>query len=288
MVNVMSSFAFSVPSLSAFTTPEFQGSLATVCKGSDQAIIYGWRQCGFDKIAMVINSEASDPESGCPFKKAFTWTVGDPKIPEDSHDEVTTVEGRKMNLIPYEPTDSPQKNIDRMCKTALTDIILENYKRQQEGLPLIPIVFCIDITDNPRPTSIQKIASKEDGFNKQTTHKELRRALKLCTHPKEKIRTIALQTFKFVKVWTHGDTATLEQVPAPWASWESPDKMSPAFAACWASRKANSVSEPKPANYNWRQQLEKQIAEYDRAPPAEEHPSLGAILVTTEPQKLIN
>jgi hypothetical protein len=258
--------AFSVPSLSAFTTPEFQGSLAFICKGSDQAMIYGWRQCGFDKIGMAINSEASDPESGCPFKRSFNWTVGDPKISEGCLDEVTTVEGRKMNLIPYEPTDSPQKNIDRMCKTALTDIVLENYKRQQEGLPLIPIVFCIDITDNPRPTSIQKIASKEDGFNKVTTHKELRRALKLCTYPSEKILDIALQTFKFVKVCTKDDSATLEQVPAPWAAFvESLDKISPAFAVCWDARKTLSASEPKSETYNWRQQLEKQIAEYDRA-----------------------
>ncbi len=220
-------------------------------------MVYGWKHCGYYQVSHVL-----DADNGGPLKKTLNYLAGDPTLPANN-DFVTTLEGRNVNLIDY---DSTERHLTRKCKTAITDIVLENYKRQKERLPIIPIIFCIDITDNPQPYSIEKICSKDSKINGQVTHKELRRAFKLCTHPNPKIRDIALQTFKFAKINVDLNGAvTLEQLPSPWAaSKESPEKASSKFAACWEARKKDSKSKPKPENQDWSQQLEKQVARYDR------------------------
>lgn len=248
-----------LPPLASLVTPEFQSSLTSICGESNQAVVFGVLHCGYGKVALAINMINSEPYATLPIKRAFLFTLGDP---EGIETNVTTLEGRKMNLLKFDP--STPKKIGRMCKTALADVVLENYKREREGLPLIPLLFCIDITDNPRPFSPATILSKAPGLNKQITHKEFRRAFKLCTHPKADVRRIALQTFKFVKVCVQKDTCTLEQIPAPWASTvDSPEKVSHAFAAHWKVRQSKSKSEPKPNG--WSQQLERQMADYDRS-----------------------
>ena len=253
-----------IPLTSAFKTPAFYSSAAKLCKGSEQAMIYGWRHCGYYQVSHVLDGIHDGP-----LKKTLNYLAGDPTLAANN-DFVTTLEGRNVNLIDYDPTE---RHLSRKCKAAITDIVLENYKRQKEGLPLIPIIFCIDITDNPQPYSIEKICSKDSKINGQVTHKELRRAYKLCTHPNPKIRAIALQTFKFAKISVdlkvivvlENEVVVLEQIPAPWAaSTESPEKVSSKFAACWEARKKDSKSTPKPNKYDWSKQLEKQVAHYDR------------------------
>lgn len=252
-------------SLKAFESPEFQNSLHKVGKGSDQTMIYGWAHCCY--YVMKDFTERAIAQKSSPIKKIYSYGVGKPNVSDQDVGKVTTLEGRRMNLLKSKTSLDVLKNTYRECKTAITNVVLENYKRQQEGLPLIPIVFAIDITKNPRPTNVQNICSKYYKLNKQITHKEIRRAYKLCSHPNPKIRAIACQTFKFVKVCmdTNG-SATLEQIPAPWAdSIDSPHRDSYAFTSSWKARKKESSSAPKPDKYNWRKQLEKQVACYDRA-----------------------
>ena len=253
-----------IPPKSAFMSPEFQDSLCSISKGSDQVMIYGWSHCAYYEINYatkgVISSCILDSNLSFPIKKLFRNFIGGD--PAANTELATTLEGRKINLIDYNSTS--EKKLSRQCKTAIANIVLENYKRQKEGLPLIPVIFAIDITDNPHPYSIEKICSKASRINGQVTHKELRRAYKLCTHPNPKIRAIALQTFKFVKVCVKDKAPTLEKIPAPWDSIESPKKVSSKFAACWETRKKDSTSTPKHENFDWSQQLEKHIARYDR------------------------
>jgi hypothetical protein len=137
--------------------------------------------------------------------------------------------------------------------------LLENMKRIQEKLPVIPVLFCIDIDDNPKPLSIETLCSKQKNMNRQITHKELRRAYKLSTHENPAIRQAAAETFRFVKLayWKEEGTYFLKQIAAPWDS--------PKFASCWAARKKQSTSKPKPAETNWRKSLDKEVSKHKAA-----------------------
>lgn len=221
-------------------------SVMSICKGANQVMVYGWSHCNYVFAAEVISMATTISFLNFPIKKVHNHLIGDP----DSRDRRTTHEGRKLNLIAYDKSDYTH-GIGRMCKTAITNLVLENYKRAKEGLPLIPVLFCIDIVNNPKPWSIQNICSKAPENNKQITHKELRRAFKLCHLENEEIRRIARETFKFVKVGEKG----LEAIDAPWAS--------PDFARYFSIRKTLSNSKPKTDSYNWSKQLIAQIAVYD-------------------------
>ena len=252
-----------VPTASEFRTRAFQNSLSQVAKGSNQVMIYGWGHCGYDK--MTTGTEAASVfDRNSSIKRVFSFKLGNPLFSEYLTDSVTTLEGRRMNLLDYARGEGQQKSTSRKCKTAITNVVLENYKRQKEGLSLIPVIFAIDISNNPKPCKSAYICSKDSKTNDQVTHKEIRRAYKLCTHPNPKIRAIALQTFKFAKVSIRSHGVTLQQIAAPWAaSVESPEKVSSTFDAYWQARKRVSRSKPKPEKYDWSKQLEKHIARYD-------------------------
>ena len=249
-----------IPITRSFNTPAFHASVSMICQGSDQAMVYGWKHCGYTLVESAIQDN-SDNVSHNSIKKTYDFNAGDPL--DHGSVLVTTAEGRKINLIDY---DAPEYNVNRMCKTGITNVVLENYKRQKEGLSLIPVLFVIDITGNPHPYSSQMLCSKEPKINAQVTHKELRRAFKLCTHPNPKIRRIALETFKFIKIdIKENGTPIPEQIPAPWGtSVESPEKVSSTFVSYWQARHRVSRSKPKPEKYDWSKQLEKHIARYDR------------------------
>jgi hypothetical protein len=106
-------------------------------------------------------------------------------------------------------------NQARKCKDYLVNTLLENYRRSQKKdpeKPLIPIVFCIDVKDNPFPLTAENILSKTkiiknaNGESVQAskimTHRELRRAFKLCYSKNlpEDFKAIARQSFKFVRI----------------------------------------------------------------------------------------
>ncbi len=235
-------------------------ALDTICKGADQVMVYGWKHCLYHLVGQAICTMTVHPDF--PIKKVFSYRIGNPSNPN-----AKTLSGRKLNTLYFTGSDSSlkskrpspalsQKTIARECKTALTNLVLENYKRKSEGKPLIPILFCIDIDDNPTPASYSHIATKHPQFNEQITYKELRRAYKLCTHKNVLVRKAALETFKFIKLTKNqeGDY-TLKPVPAPWAHSQ--------FPTVWNIRSKVSTSKPKQAHVNWRKQLDQRIREFE-------------------------
>jgi hypothetical protein len=134
----------------------------------------------------------------------------------------------------------------------MTNLVLENVKRLRMKETPIPLIFCHDIDDNPKPFKPTDMISKDPKLNAQYSHKELRRAYKLCTHENEEIRNAALATFKFVRLKNIGkETYALERIAAPWDA--------PLFSLSWEARKSISSSQPKSEHVNWRKQLERHV-----------------------------
>lgn len=216
-----------------------------ICKGSDQVMVYGWQHCGYRDVFDAIYFASQDEMRGSPIKQVYCARLGNPTNKEK------TLEGRDLCVLSYAPTKNRRQETGRRCKTALTNLVIENAKRLKAGLPVIPLLFCIDIVENQRPLRKENICSKEKFFNDQITHKELRRAYKLSTHENPLIRRAAEETFRFVKVAKNEEIFFLERARAPWTS--------PKFRELWDARKKLSQSKPKPDKYDWRKQVEKEI-----------------------------
>lgn len=244
-------------------------SFIEICNGSGQAMVYGWDHCGYDFVTNYIESEAESDHF--PIQRVFNFTAGDFAA---NASYCTTLEGRKFNVIKFDRMEAEEnpdhrnhiecilkeldsrRSLQRQCKTAITNLVLENYKRNQEGLPLIPVFFVIDIDGNPKPLRIDHMTSKDDRFNDQFTHKELRRAFKLCTHENASIAKVACETFKFIKLKHLGENIwDAELTKAPWADTQ--------FAVYWKQRKQLSNPTLDNSELNWRNQLASEISRYE-------------------------
>lgn len=180
-------------------------------------------------------------------------------------------------------TSSLSQSLNRMCKAGLVNLILENYKRNLAGLELIPIIFCIDTTENPHPLTSENMLSKtkkNNGFemNRITTHSELRRLYKLCHDPKidDEIKEITQKACRFVKVASkkvEKDLVefSLEQVAPPWED--------PSFQAQLEARREYSAGHPKTSNkdYSWKDEVNKTAKILRNKLPDDNYEELGQI-----------
>jgi len=226
------------------------GSVRKICGGSEQAMIYGFGHCGYGALCQKL------AEPGSPLKKVLDCTVG------NNAEVAKTLEGRIIQQIDSDINlfdDSPESNVkicSRMCKAGITNIVLENYKRANEGLPLIPVIFCVDSANLPLNPS--RIASKEEPINHFLTHQELRRAFKLCCEFDDPaFKKIALATFKFTElVEIAPQTYQLKEIPPFWA--RNPEQ----WNSDWSKRRSASVT--KKNNPKWQLELHKAINQYNR------------------------
>lgn len=123
-------------------------------------MVYGWAHCKYDEVANALF------QGQLHIQKVFCWVLG---CKDALPDEVTTLEGRAIEQVEVdeihlkktykkasnekventevkdEHNDFDSRLITRQCKAGLTNIVFENYKRKKEGLPIIPVIFCVDI-----------------------------------------------------------------------------------------------------------------------------------------------
>lgn len=190
-------------------------SVKNVIGDSKQAMVYGWADCHYKKVAKALEKS---PES-C-VKKVFDYHLGDSSAPKNEK----TLEGREIEKLKV--YIKPGKEMHRLCKTGVTNLLLENYKRSKEGKDIIPVIFCLDADDNQNVSSSETISSKDPKINEYVTNSELRRCKKLYDElnksPDEELREmaeIAKQMLKFVKVvrsGENGDKAALQPIPGLW------------------------------------------------------------------------
>lgn len=225
-------------------------SLLKLAPDANQMMIYGFAETNYEAIEKCL-SENHTRDKTTNLKKVFDWKIGS-NAPKGCGER--TLEGRIVNSL---PTDS--NSIARTCKNGIANLLLENYKRECEGKPLIPLVYCLQIDDeeNSHTFSPQDMTTRETGPNGRISHKELRRMYKLCTDPSvdPKLREVAKKSLLFVNVKKQEDGAlAFEKTAAPWET--------EGFEKLWATRKGTKPSLQRPAKIEWRKELDKAIQEY--------------------------
>ena len=222
-------------------------SFNNISHNADQLMVYGWENCKYDFLAFTLQSIYN--------KIVFSYVAA---CSRDTSLR-TTKENRLIEQLPL----SSSATVRDVCKIAITDLVLENYKRKDQGLPIIPLVFCCDITGNTHIFNVDTVASLNPELNNKITNKELRRCYKMCTADERdarlnEIAKVAQQTMIFVKI-IGDDTSgyTFEQM-TPF--WEMPD-----FEAKWQQRQAQKQSTKTtrtPKEHPWRTDLLRAIDRY--------------------------
>lgn len=185
-----------------------------------------------------------------------------------------TVEGYDIEYIPYVESDTLHQKTKRMCKTVVTILMLENYKREKRGLPLIPLLFCVDSNTIPAKQRLtpESLTTKDKGINALCTHAELRRLYKLCKEFEESplrelqdIARIAKETLKPVRVeiQQRGEIR-LVSVPPIWdhpgwkQAWENRMSIDP------SGRKNKALAK---GYLSWRKQILERVQAFNARNP---------------------
>ncbi|KTD22908.1 Uncharacterised protein [Legionella lansingensis] len=130
-------------------------------------------------------------------------------------------------------------------KYIINDLVLENYKKQQRGEPITPLIFVVGLDKEEYKTS--RIAEREDPYDKGVTLTELRRCYKIAHEFGDQLSDVAEKTFKFVKLTPSTNGYELTVVEPFWKEKE--------WQQQWSTRKQSTQKQPHSENkYNyWRE-----------------------------------
>ncbi len=245
------------------------GSIDQFCP-DNEAMVYGFEHCDFDRVRHCFGHFHLAKDYSLRHKEISLYTnVLGYDHRQEYNDLAKRMDGRKIHQINAGLTGISElsKAVLLGCKAALVNMVLENYQSQITGKKMVPIIFCIDITNNRFPLTSEDVLSKTKTIlkngttsslaNDLVTHKELRRAYKLCHDPMMplKFREVAKESFKFVRVEEiRRDelsnleiSITLQPTSAPWEAknWDNQ----------WAMRKSLSHPATKKKTANWRKEV---------------------------------
>ena len=241
---------------------DYPSLLASIGGETAQLMVYGFADCKYNIIVKILRTAHPFGTAENPIKRVFDFRIADYRLRYDRSDAIEdpiktyTSEGREIFRIKRSTSTTA-----RICKAALVNMVIENVKREREGLPLIPVLFTIDIssdTSGQYPPCINDLINIRNRY----TFKELRRVYKLCADPElpPEVRAIAERTFKFVKVLVSTSpeedagassadltekitTIAFETIKAPWQkdhkSW---------LAAMAEYTEKKKTTEPKPSH----------------------------------------
>lgn len=219
------------------------------CAPHRQAMIYGTATCGYADIRAWLDNQK---DSGL-FRDVFDHLLGEEECPpgEDYASLQHKTSDKRVVAKIHHGTGFMTKG---MCKAGLVNIVIENMKRNQEGIPIIPIVFVVEKDDEK--LDIIQIANTASTRSKGFTNSEIRRAYRLCFDPDvgEQIRDVARKTFSFISLTTNAVTDSVQysfsKRPAPWESAQ--------WHVHWKNKDASTHSTLKP--YPWREELTKALS----------------------------
>jgi hypothetical protein len=192
-------------------------SLNEICGGSKQIAVYGWTHCFYQTLKLNIIGREIINNIDC-------WNS----------------EARKIERVAVYINPKGKE----YWKELLTNIVFENCKRSKMHLPIIPIIFCIDIDNNPYITSSKTIFSRNPEDNSRVTNAELRRAYKLCNQTEDEVSAIAKQTFNFTKITMKNGKCHLERNQFFWENEKWNEE--------WTKRQSTRRVEIKRNKLDWK------------------------------------
>lgn len=254
-------------------------SIKSICKESNQVMVYGWSNCRYYKIEKILQNELS------PIEKTFNFMVGIGKMPKwkdrseifreaayitkEDYKLIRKQENKKIKRKsitldgwPIEHLDliSKDSDVSRECKMGLVNVVFENYKRVLMGLPIIKIIFVLDCFDNDYVTDAKTVTSRKESYNSCITNKELRRCYKLCKELEytdlHDLALVAQQSLVFVKLKIDANQKYILKSLAP--VWEDPN-----WDDYWAERKASKSDQSSDDKVFWRNELAKKISAFN-------------------------
>ncbi|MBA3662333.1 MAG: hypothetical protein H0W64_11420 [Gammaproteobacteria bacterium] len=211
---------------------------------SHEVVVFGLRDFRYYGVMDALNE----------FKiKTYSWErVNFPVIKSD---EIKYLDKKYKDLL------TVRINGARECKSIITSLIIENYKRMKEGSDLIPFIFCIGLKDQNQTLTldIKKVALSHTARNidelndsqfSSVTEKELRRCYKIYAEGTPDVKALIEKTFKFVMIQEDSqveDLFDIEQIPPFWED--------PCWEKYWQQRQLNHLSTISPKLYDWRAML---------------------------------
>src|SRR5690349_10916639 len=130
------------------STSALLASSSKVCNNSQEVMVYGFGKFKYLYIAKHLEKLSTKyaTSSNMFFQKVHRYEVGKP------YEKNSTLKG-DISKVEYEDS-SHFSNIPRICKSGLVNMVMENYKREQRGEEIIPILFCIDGSNNDTDTPL--------------------------------------------------------------------------------------------------------------------------------------
>lgn len=218
------------------------------CAPYQQAMIYGRAACGY----MEISGWLEDQKIQGHFRDVFDCFLGEAE--RDKEEDYASLQHKTSDKRVIRKINHEGSFLSTCeCKAGLVNMVIENFKRKQDGIPIIPIIFVVEKDD--LKLDVISIVDKGLPYSKCFINSEIRRAYKLCfdSNMAEEIRVIAKETFLFISLTTNTVTDSVQftftTCLAPWESFE--------WEARWKNRLKSIHSSHK--SYPWRKELQKII-----------------------------
>ncbi|WP_019217767.1 hypothetical protein [Legionella tunisiensis] len=160
-----------------------------LCGNSKEVVVYGFNFFNYQQLYNAINSDGSI--------KAYN---------SDDYEYKNDV--KVSNSHSY-------SHLYAHFKFILNDLLLENYKRQQKGEPLVPLIFVVGLNNNQYDKS-RIFERANDPSDKGVTLTELRRCYKLANEFGKEMTEVAQKTFQFVQLIGSDKGYKLETVEPFW------------------------------------------------------------------------
>ncbi|KTD00544.1 hypothetical protein [Fluoribacter gormanii] len=203
-------------------------SIRELCGESSEVVVFGFGKYDYKKLCEAINQ----------------------------NDEMKAVHSDNYDTKNADLSKNNPYSMYNYFKFILNDLIVENYKKQKEGKPIVPLIFVVGKSDASYDP--KQIAEREyDPTDKWVTLTELRRVYKLATEFGPEFSKVALNTVKFVSLETNSDVTTLKPVTPFWEdkNWQKE----------WQTRKEETKQTHGRLIKNsiWRSNLQEKIQEID-------------------------
>jgi hypothetical protein len=193
-------------------------SVHKVLGNANDVVVYGFKSAHY----VTLGDRLKYPDAK--LAKVFDYSIGDLEVagPEEPQERM---------VYHTEDTEEDRINWAYEAKAGLTNLVLENYKREKEGRALMPLLFCIGSNTAKSLQTITPKSLAEKTWDFVITLKELRRTHKLCKYFEEsddsemrKLADVAKRTLKLVTVdKTPCGQYTLNLVEPVWndSSWDA-------------------------------------------------------------------